>query len=288
MRCDLDRNDRITATSWPLLALAPKADAGPILEAGRELEVDGLAVRQRDPLRLQSDRILEWNLESIGDVGALLCRPSALSEAAEWPATRAAPRGTPEQSLEQVAKVGAITAAAEVEVLETGARLRPARTRRIAAKAAAERHLGIAFLVDLTAIVLGALVLVRQQVVGRGHFPEALGGVRVVFVAVGVKLLGEAAIGLLDLRLARAALQAQALVEVECHIAPMPQSFIADQMGCGKREAKPKALARWRPTPSSYSTYGSPRRGRARSTIPRRWRWRPRMQRGSHRSGRCC
>jgi hypothetical protein len=69
---------------------------------------------------------------------------------------------------------------------------------------------------------LRALVLVRQQIIGRRDVGEALRGVGLVLVAVGVELLGEAPVRLLDLRLARAALQAEALVEVECHCPPMP------------------------------------------------------------------
>ena len=83
-----------------------------------------------------------------------------------------------------------------------------------AAEAAAERHARIAVLVDLAAVVAGALVLVGQQVIGLGHLGEALGGLGIVLVAVGVQLLGEAAIGLLDLGLARPALDAQLLVKV--------------------------------------------------------------------------
>jgi pyridoxamine 5'-phosphate oxidase len=73
---------------------------------------------------------------------------------------------------------------------------------------------------------------------------KAFGGLGVILVTVGVELLGEAAVRLLDLGLGRAALQPQALVEVECHAAPMPQSFIADQMGCRAGGAKPKAPRR--------------------------------------------
>ena len=74
-----------------------------------------------------------------------------------------------------------------------------------------------------------------------GYLAEALGGVGIVLVAVGMKLLGEAAVGLLDLRLARAALQPQALVQVQSHATPMPQRSAPDQMGCRFGKAKLKA-----------------------------------------------
>jgi hypothetical protein len=61
-------------------------------------------------------------------------------------------------------------------------------------------------------VIAGALVLVGQQVVGVRDLAEALVGFRVVLVAVGVELLGEAAISLLDLGLGRAALYPQALI----------------------------------------------------------------------------
>src|SRR5437762_216863 len=83
VRCDLDRDDRIAAAAWPLLALAAKANAGAVLKAPGKLEVDRLAVAKRDPLRLQRYRILEGDLEPVGDVGALLRRASALAEPAE-------------------------------------------------------------------------------------------------------------------------------------------------------------------------------------------------------------
>src|SRR5207244_2533167 len=147
-------------------------------------------------------------------------------------------RRSAEQPFEQVAEVGRL-AAAEIEALEAaGARLRPACSRRIAAETRAERHLGIAVLVDLAAVVAGALVLVREQIVGVGDLSEALGRVGIVLVAVGVELLGEAAVRLLDLGVARAALNAQALVQVQCHAAPMPQRFPPDQMGCCSCRAK--------------------------------------------------
>ena len=82
------------------------------------------------------------------------------------------------------------------------------------AEAAAERHRRVAVGVDLAAVEPRALVLVGEQVVGLGHVREALGGLGVVLVAVGMQLLGELAVGGLDVLLARAALNAQGRIRI--------------------------------------------------------------------------
>src|SRR6185369_1866598 len=197
VRRDLDGHDRVAAATRSLLPLAGKADAGAVLEALRKLEVDGLAIGKGDPLRLQCNRVLERDLEAIGDVGALLGAARAASKATERPSARASSGRAPEQPFEKVAEVGCIsaTAASEIEILEAGARLRASTaTRLVAAEAAPERHLGIAFLVDLAPVVTRALILVGQQVVRGGDLPKALGCLRIVLIPVGVKLLGEAPI----------------------------------------------------------------------------------------------
>src|SRR5690348_1522223 len=86
---DFDGDDRVAAPRRTFLALPAEADLGPVLQTLRELEVDGLAVGERDPLRLQGDRILERHLEPVSDIGALLRRCGALAEAAERPAALA-------------------------------------------------------------------------------------------------------------------------------------------------------------------------------------------------------
>src|SRR5438132_531064 len=62
----------------------------------------------------------------------------------------------------------------------------------------AARPLGAAF-VDLAAIVAGALLRIRQDVVGGRDRLEARLGGRLSRVQIGVKLLGELAVGLADL-----------------------------------------------------------------------------------------
>src|SRR5690606_21144329 len=62
----------------------------------------------------------------------------------------------------------------------------------------------IALGVDLAAVILSALGLVRQQVIGRGRLREFGVGVLVGRVLVGMQRLGQLAIGALDLLVAGA------------------------------------------------------------------------------------
>ena len=118
MRRDLDRHDRITASPRTFLTLAGEADLGSVLEPLGELEVDRLAVDERDPLGLQRDGIVEGDLQPIGDVRAFVRRSRALAKAAKGTAS-AAPRRAPgtEKPFEKVAQVGRI-GAAEIDVIE--------------------------------------------------------------------------------------------------------------------------------------------------------------------------
>ena len=112
----------------------------------------------------------------------------------------------------------------------------PGRSRRSRRRTASR----IAVLVDLAAVVARPLVLVGQQVIGLGHLGEALGRLGIVLVAVGVKLLGEAAIGLLDLGLARPALDARACWYRSMHALHAATDPLAFQMGCRRGRSKPK------------------------------------------------
>jgi hypothetical protein len=159
--------------------------------------------------------LLERYWQPVIDVGATgRCRPRPSAEPAEPAARRAAgaPGGATEQTLEDVAQIAGI-AAAEFEMGGTRARPEPAR----ACTAIAERRLGVAVIVDLAAIILCPLVLVGQQIVRRGDLAEAIRRLGIVLVAVGMKLLGELAVRLLDLGFVRAARHAQFLIQV-CHL----------------------------------------------------------------------
>src|SRR5690606_11170301 len=83
-----------------------------------------------------------------------------------------------------------------------------ARTESPESSCPAEGHRRVAIGIDLAAVETRPLVLVRQQVVGFGHFGEASRRLGVVLIAVGMQFLGESPIGGLDVLLARAALHA--------------------------------------------------------------------------------
>jgi hypothetical protein len=171
-----------------------------------QLQIERLAVGEGDTLRFQGGGLVEIDLQAIGHVGTAL-RLCALPEAAEAaliaPAAENAVEDIAEVGRRRIAEIGTATAAAEA------ACLRPAA-------AIAERRLGIALLVDLATIILGALILVRQQIVSGRHLGEPGGRLRIVLVAIGMKLLGELAISLLDRSLIRAARNTQSRVQI-CH-----------------------------------------------------------------------
>src|SRR3546814_5783348 len=84
-----------------------------------------------------------------------------------------------EQPFENIAEIGAVVAEAAV-------RARVA-AKTTASAAIAERHGGIAVAVDLAAIILRALRLVGQQVIGLGDVGEFLRRLGIVLVLVGVR-----------------------------------------------------------------------------------------------------
>src|SRR5204862_174926 len=169
MRLDLDRHDRVAGAAGSFLALAGKAHLGAGFEPGRKLQVDRLAVAQRDALCRQRGRILEAHGEAIGDVRALGRRPAAEIAKASGEAPAAPPRAhAAEQPFENVAKAARFAAAAEIGAETALAAAAHARAE------AAERIHGIAVAIDLAAIETGALVLVGQQVIGLGDLAELL------------------------------------------------------------------------------------------------------------------
>jgi len=144
-------------------------------------------------------------------------RERVLTAAAARTAERAtaAPGGTAaEEALEQVGDIHPFLLAAEtLEPVVAEAAL-AAPTESTPAKGAGRIAIGV----DLAPVEPGPLVLVGQEVIGPGHLAEALGCLGVVLVPVGVKLLGELAIGGLDVLLARAASHPQGRVWI-CHCA---------------------------------------------------------------------
>jgi hypothetical protein len=197
----MDSDNRVARSARTRLALASEADFGAVLDSLGELDLDGLAVAERDALLLERRRVLELDRVAIAGVRALgRRRPPAVAEAPE-PARPAAASATlrAEQAFEQIGQIGRFTAG--FVTAGTGIGGFEAAEPTAAAAPKAERRLGIALLVDLAAVILRALVLVGQQVVGARDLGEALRGLGIVLVAIRVKLLGELAIGLLDLGL---------------------------------------------------------------------------------------
>jgi hypothetical protein len=214
-----DRHDRVAMPAGALLALAGKAHLRAGLDADRELEIDRLAIGKRDALRLERGGIGKRNAEAIGDVGAarLLLIAAAETEAAGKTAAAAALCTTPEQPFEDIAHIG--FAAAEIELLAMLAiGAEPACPRATRSETIGRGR--IAVTVDLTAIEAGTLVLVGQQVIGRGDLRKPFRCLGIVLVAVRMQLLGELAIRLLDVRLARGALHAQYLIGIR-HSCPV-------------------------------------------------------------------
>src|SRR3546814_8102387 len=69
-------DEAVGRTARPRRPLAGEPHLGAGLDPGGELEVDRLAVGQRDALHRLRRRVEEGNGEAIGDVGALLWRRS--------------------------------------------------------------------------------------------------------------------------------------------------------------------------------------------------------------------
>ena len=82
---------------------------------------------------------------------------------------------------------------------------------------AAAKAGGVAVHVDLAPVETGALVGVGQQVVGVGDLREAFTRFGIILIAVGVELLGQLAVGGLDVLLAGSAGHAQNGVGIFCH-----------------------------------------------------------------------
>ena len=158
------------------------------LDAIGQLQVDGLAVGQRDPLRTTGGSILKRHGEPVSGVCTLLRGRSTPAEAA---ATTGA---SSEQSFENFAEVCAPGLGAE-----------PAAAT--AAKAKGGRRIAVA--VDFATVEPRALVAVRQQVISGGDGGKPVGCLGVILVLVGMKFLRELAIGLFDVGVGRTARHAE-------------------------------------------------------------------------------
>ena len=126
------------------------------------------------------------------------------------------------QPLEHVAKVDAFGASMSPGAAKAGHVVGPKAALPTAKSAAATIAGaiagGVAVHVDLAPVETGALVGIRQQIIGVGDFRKALARLGVILVAVGVQFLGQLAIGGLDVLLGCAAGHAQYGIGILCHI----------------------------------------------------------------------
>ena len=248
MRLNFEDDDRIASASGTVLTLPAKTQLGAGLEACRQLEVESLPTPQVDMLRSQSRGILEADIQSVGDVR---------SAGAIRPVPAGSTRGVPaaEQVAEDAGEVGLVSAEFEGCRAAIGARAEAAapgeRTGAIEI-GKAEGSLRIAVLVDLAAIVAPSFVLVGEQVVGRGHGSEAFRRARLIRVTVGMILLGELAICLLDRGIVGIARDVQGLVWIGHSIQSLSRPLIA----CDR----PALQMRWQIVPSESSVRPEPPR----------------------------
>src|SRR5207253_9934465 len=122
VRADVNRDQRVAIAARPRLALPGEPDLRSVLDAGRQPDVERLAAGQGHALPRKGRRILEADLQPVGDIGALLRRPRT-AEAAERASARpgaaaAAPAHAAENAFEQVGN--AFLVFAEFEGLAIG------------------------------------------------------------------------------------------------------------------------------------------------------------------------
>ena len=157
--------------------------------------------RQIDARLLAADELLERDRGGRGDVLA------ARSAAGAAPARRPRRRRSAGEAAEDVAEdvLGREGSPSAPEVDQRKLRTPPAGVLAAAGRAAEALEaleVRLAVGADLAAVELSALLLVADDLVGGVDLGEALLGLRVVLVLVGVRFLGELAEGRFDLGLA--------------------------------------------------------------------------------------
>ena len=203
MRLDGDGHQRIAVAARPGLALAGQPHLGAILQPGGQLEVDGLAIGQRDPLRSQFGRIGQGYRQAILNMAAARGLPGATERATATKAATARAAPAAEQPIENAAKVDPFGPATLKPCEILGPKAAPPAAKP--ATGAAAKAGGVASAVDLAPVELGALGRIRQQVIGLCYLGKALRRARIIGVPIGVQLLRQLAIGGLDVLLARTA-----------------------------------------------------------------------------------
>src|SRR5690606_16969193 len=185
LHLDVDENVSRRSTAEPGFALPAQPDLLPVLDAGRHLHIEHLAVGQEDPPCGAACRIDERN----GQVRRKVTTGGANDGFAEV--------GPPEQLGKQV--LGAEPAASRSEPATACARSeRPAAGPAAGATAPDERsellEYRIAVSVDLAAVVGRALLLVLQEVVRGRNLGELALRVLVILVGIRMQLLRQPAI----------------------------------------------------------------------------------------------
>ncbi len=201
---------------WGWLLIAGIRFLKSYIYARSDLEVeDNLAARRRRTradilariavivVLLVSAGLMLLSIPAVREIGVAVMASAGIAGLAAEAAPRTAVlRLAPaEQPFEQIAEIDLV----RPEALETG---RPG-PRAIGAAPAVTRpcaHSGegigrVAIGIDLAAVILRALGLVREQVIGAGRLGEFLRGLGIVLVAIGVELLRQLAIGTLDVGL---------------------------------------------------------------------------------------
>ena len=220
MRPDRDFDERVAgaARAEAGTALAAQPQHLAFLDAGRNLHVEGAALGQVEPHGAAVDGIEEIDRQAIADVG-----PARIG---------ARMRLLAQELGEDVVGFGEVR-----EARGAGVAAAFALGREVAIEALA-RPLGAAR-VDLAVVVALPLVLVGEDVVGARHLLEARLGFLVPRIEIGMKLLGEAAVGLADVLERGGAIDAENFVGV-CHRVPV---------SCRSRK---RAIGLNRPTIENY------------------------------------
>ena len=209
MRLDLDDHQRIARAARSGLALAGKPHLRAVFHPGGQLEVDSLAVRERDALAGQGRGIGQRDAQPVMHIGPawLRARPAPAKASATKASAGTAPAEQPLEEIAEVHPFGAVKTPGTAPAGEVTAAL-PAAKARVGR---------VAVCIDLAPVEARAFVCVGEQVVGPRNFGKVLGRLGIVRVPVGMKLFGELAIGGLDVLLARSTGHAQQGIGVCCH-----------------------------------------------------------------------
>src|SRR5262245_5404568 len=232
---DIDRDQRVAGRTAAKagIPLPLETNLLAVSEAGRNLDLDLLAVGKVDATR----PALGGFRQRDGDLNPDILAAAARGEILELEIRASAARMLAEHALENVvdAAKAAGPAGRAASVGPPGERLEPleaaTRMARMGALEAMETRLALG--IDLAAVEGLALRLVTEDFVGGIELGKLHRRLGVVLVGVGMKLLGQLAVGLLDVVLARRPRHPQNLVGVS-HPVQLPNAFA---IRAGSRES---------------------------------------------------